>query len=303
MQELSRVYLYRMMLNELEEVTRNTWDSQGGISEIMSVLKTNIYMLEGIENQFVLERKIEFLEEEILKQQIAEKIEHFENENFSGFLNRPRRKIPNKNEYVMSFLDYLYQKEKHWDVDTLFLKLLDELHEYSEKRLKGIDKNVFSERFDSFFIYPRPETRVFLSYAYKDKLYSWVLYHYMKKNSVSLYVDWMHSDALGDGAKIKANLQKALSDSEQFLFLRTTNSELGKRDNKQIRSWCSWEFGNFYGPTSNGLVDRAGEKYYIQVYGSLNKKETRKKIAVPTIIDGLKRLSDVKQGRLVGYYG
>ena len=300
MQELSRVYLYEMVFNELEEITRDTWYYQGEISQIMRVLKANIYMLEGIENQFVLERENEFPEEEILKQQIAEKIEHFEDVDFRGFLDRPRRKIPNKNEYVMSFFDYLFQKEKHWDVVTLFLKLLDELHEYSEKRLKGIEKNVFSEICNIFFTYPKPETKVFLSYAYKDKLYSWVLYHYMRKNSVLLYVDWMHSNALGDGAEIKANLQKALSDSEQFLFLRTANSELGKSDTKQIRSWCSWEFGNFYGPTSKGLVNRAKEKYYIQVYTSLNKKEIRKRNAVPTIIDGLKRLSDVKQGRLVG---
>mgnify|MGYP003301738567 CR=1 FL=1 len=300
MQELSRVYLYGMVLNELEEVTRDKWYYQGEISEIMKVLKTNIYMLEGIENQFVLGRETELLEEEIVKQQIMEKIERFEDVDFREFLNRPRRKIPNKNEYVMSFFDYLYQKEKHWDVVTLFSKLLDELHEYSEKRLKGIEKNVFSEIFNIFFTYPAPETKVFLSYAYKDKLYSWVLYHYMRKKSVLLYVDWMHSDALGDGAEIKTNLQKALSDSEQFLFLRTSNSELGKSDTKQIRSWCSWEFGNFYGPTSKGLVDRAEEKYYIQVYSDLNKKRTRKKAAVPTIIDGLKRLSDIKQGRLVG---
>ena len=301
MQELSRVYLYGMVLNDLEEVTRDTWYYQGEISEIKKVLKTNIHMLEGIENQFVLGREIELLEEEILKQQIVGKIERFEDIDFKEFLDRPRRKSPNKNEYVMSFLDYLYQKEKHWDVVTLFLKLLDELHEYSEKRLKGIEKNVFAEIFSIFFTYPEPETQVFLSYAYKDKLYSWGLYHYMRKQSVLLYVDWMHSDALENGVEIKTNLQKALSDSEQFLFLRTSNSELGKKDTKQIRSWCSWEFGNFYGPVSNGLVERAEEKYYIQVYSNLKKKENRKKEAMPTIIDGLKRLYDVKQGRLVGY--
>ena len=300
MQELSRVYLYKMVLNELEEVTRDKWYYQGEISEIKKVLKTNIYILDGIENQFVLGSEIELLEEEILKQQIVDKLERFEEVDFREFLDRPRRKIPNKNEYVMSFLDYLYQKEKHWDAVTLFLKLLDELHEYSEKRFKGIEKNVFSEIFSIFFSYPEIETKVFLSYAYRDKLYSWVLYHYMRKKGVLLYVDWMHSDALEDGAEIKTNLQKALSDSKQFLFLRTSNSELGKKDTKQIRSWCSWEFGNFYGPATNGFMNRAEEKYYIQVYSDLNKKKTRKKNAVPTIIDGLKRLSGVQQGRLVG---
>lgn len=300
MQELSRVYLYRMVLDELEEVTRDRWYYQGEISEIKKVLETNIFILDGIEDQFLLGRELENLEEENLKEQIREKMERFDDVDFRDFLNRPRRKIPNKDEYVMSFWDYLYQKEKRWDVVTLFSKLLDELHEYSEKRLKIVEKNVFSEIFSIYFTYPESETKVFLSYAYKDKLYSWVLYHYMRKKGVLLYVDWMHSDALEDGADIKTNLQKALSDSEQFLFLRTSNSELGKSDNKQIRSWCSWEFGNFYGPTSNGTVDRAEEKYYIQVYSAMNKKKNRKKTVVPTIIDGLKRLSEVKQGRLVG---
>lgn len=300
MQELSRVYLYRMVLNELEEVTRDIWYYRGEIGAIKQVLETNIFMLEGIEDQFVLGRELENLEEETLKEQITEKIKLYENVEFRGFLERSQRKVPNKNERVMSFYDYLYQNEKHWDVVTLFSKWLDELHEYSERQLKGIDKTLFLEIFDTFFTYPEPKTRVFLSYAYKDKLYSLVLYHYMRKKNILLYVDWMHSEALNDGAIVKANLQKALSSSEQFLFLRTTNSELGKNDTKQIRSWCSWEFGNFYGPQLKGSVDRTQEKYYIQVYANLNKKVTRKKVAVPTIIDGLKRLSAIEQGRLVG---
>ena len=300
MQELSRVFLYKMVLNGLEEATRGDWYYIDEISKIKNVLKTNIHMLEGIENQFFLEKGIEIPEEEKLKQQIVRKIENSDDVDFKEFLDRPRRKIPNKKEYVMSFLDYLHQQEKSWDMVTLFSKLLDELYEYSDKRLKGIDKNVYLEIFNIYFTYPEPKTKVFLSYAYKDKLYSWVLYHYMRSNGILLYVDWMHSDALDDSAEIKSNLQRALSDSEQFLFLRTTNSELGKTDTKQIRSWCSWEFGNFYGPISNGLADRAQEKYYIQVYANMNKKETRKKTVAPTIIDGLKCLSDVKHGRLVG---
>ena len=74
MQELSRVYLYRMVLNELEEVTRDTWYYQGEIGAIKQVLETNIFMLEGIEDQFILGRELENLEEETLKEQITEKI-------------------------------------------------------------------------------------------------------------------------------------------------------------------------------------------------------------------------------------
>lgn len=296
MQELSRVNLYKMVLQELEEVTRETWYYQGEVSVIKRVLKTNIFMLDGIEDMFFIGRELENLEEEALKEQIADKISLNEDAEFRGFLERTHRKVPNKNERVMSFLNYLNQSEKHWDVVTLFSKWLDELYEYSERQLRGIEKSVFAGILDIFFTYPEPVTRVFLSYAYKDKLYSWVLYHYMRKKSIFLYVDWMHSDALDDGVLIKSNLQKALSSSQQFLFLRTTNSELGKNDTKQIRSWCSWEFGNYYGPE-----DRTKEKYYIQVYTGLNKKKkTGKKASAPTILDGLKRLSDVKHGRLVG---
>ena len=86
-----------------------------------------------------------------------------------------------------------------------------------------------------------------------------------------------------------------------WVFLRIANSELGKNDTKQIRSWCSWEFGNFYGPNLKGASSRVDEKYYIQVYANFEKKGKKKQPHAPSIIDGLKQLSSVKDGRLVGY--
>ena len=124
MQELSRVNLYKMVLQELEEVTRETWYYQGEVSVIKRVLKTNIFMLDGIEDMFFIGRELENLEEEALKEQIADKISLNEDAEFRGFLERTHRKVPNKNERVMSFLNYLNQSEKHWDVVTLFSHIM-----------------------------------------------------------------------------------------------------------------------------------------------------------------------------------
>jgi len=242
MQELSRVFLYRMILNQLEERTQNTWEYQNEISSIVEVLKTNIYMLNGIEDQFLLGRQIDYITEENLKRELQTKVENLQDENFRKFLMRQGRKVPNRNSFQLTFWEYLYQEEKHWDAITIFSKLLDELYEYSDKQIKKIDRRSFTDILEYLYVYPEIRTKVFLSYAYKDKLYSWALYHYMRANQVYLYIDWMHSEAKENGAKIKVSLQRALSDSEQFLFLRTANSELGKNDTKQIRSWCSWEF-------------------------------------------------------------
>lgn len=57
----------------------------------------------------------------------------------------------------------------------------------------------------------------------------------------------------------KEKLEEALKDSNQFLFLRTTNSELRIRGNNSIRQWCAWEIGNFY-------TKHKEEKYYTSFY-------------------------------------
>lgn len=49
-------------------------------------------------------------------------------------------------------------------------------------------------------------------------------------------------DGVNNNSSInKSNLESALADSDQLLFLRTTNSELRVRGNNSVRQWCAWE--------------------------------------------------------------
>ena len=64
----------------------------------------------------------------------------------------------------------------------------------------------------------------------------------------------------------KKQLDNELGRSNQFLFLRTINSELDYYGNSHIRQWCSWEIGNYY--TKN-----PSRKFYINFYGTTLKND------------------------------
>lgn len=302
MQDLSRVNLYRRLADELEKEMKDTWEYQVELQKIIKVLKTNIFILDGVERRFVIGHVNELSNNQNLKDFIRERIKNVDDSGFRQYLETNQRKRPNVEDKTLSFIEFLDKKE-NIDDSTLFIRLLDVLHNYSEQVVGKIEKEFYTNILERYFEYPLAKTKVFLSYAYKDKLYTWALYHYMRIRGIDLYVDWMHTEALSNGAQLKVSLQKALSDSKQFLFLRTSNSELGKPESKQIRSWCSWEFGNFYGPASMNAEERSNEKYYIQIYSNdVNNSSPRKtlKPSKPSIIDGLKRLSDINEGKLVG---
>lgn len=89
-----------------------------------------------------------------------------------------------------------------------------------------------------------PQT--FLSYAYVDKGLTLGLFFYFLINHGFLYVNWMWFGSSSSAAHIKAELEKELEKSSQFLFLRTMNSELNIRSGGMVRQWCAWEIGNFY---------------------------------------------------------
>ena len=72
--------------------------------------------------------------------------------------------------------------------------------------------------------------------------------------------------------------------SNQFLFLRTTNSELRIRgNNNSIRQWCAWEIGNFY-------TKHKEEKYYTSFY---DKTEPRN-----DILDTFRPMREVVLGEI-----
>lgn len=135
--------------------------------------------------------------------------------------------------------------------------------------------------------------KVFLSYAYIDKMYTLCLYFYMLSHNVNLYIDWLCSSGLKNGIEIKNNLSKELIKSNQFLFLRSPTSELRIRGNNDIRGWCSWEMGMFYHMNLNG----SSNKYYIDMYSNENDKKASNKSEQ---LDGLTRLTSVHLGKLHG---
>ena len=98
--------------------------------------------------------------------------------------------------------------------------------------------------------------QTFLSYAYYDKGLTQAMFVYFWMRSGFLYVNWMWDGVNSHSSMTKSKLESALADSDQFLFLRTTNSELRVRgNNNSVRQWCAWEIGNYY-------TKHKDEKYY-----------------------------------------
>lgn len=126
--------------------------------------------------------------------------------------------------------------------------------------------------------------QTFLSYAYYDKGLTQALFYYFWLRSGFLYVNWMWDGVNNHSSVTKKKLEDALADSNQFLFLRTTNSELRIRgNNNSIRQWCAWEIGNFY-------TKYKDEKYYTSFY---DKTEPRN-----DILDTFRPMKEVVLGEI-----
>lgn len=125
--------------------------------------------------------------------------------------------------------------------------------------------------------------RTFLSYAYVDKGLTQALFYYFWLRSGFLYVNWMWDGVNNHSSVTKEKLEDVLKDSNQFLFLRTTNSELRIRGNNSIRQWCAWEIGNFY-------TKHKEEKYYTSFY---DKTEPRN-----DILDTFRPMKEVVLGEI-----
>lgn len=134
---------------------------------------------------------------------------------------------------------------------------------------------------DGFFS-THKENQVFLSYAYDDQALSLALFIYFASHGIFLYVDWMQSGKNKTGKLTKTQLENALTNSNQFLFLRTATSELripGR--GYSVRQWCAWEIGNFYSKIPN-------EKYIISFYESGSRNNI--------FLDSFKIMKGIKDG-------
>ncbi len=135
-----------------------------------------------------------------------------------------------------------------------FRYLLKAIVDYQEKVIKA---NFIRLSDDESIRTVRKQT--FLSYAYYDMGLTQALFYYFWQRSGFLYVNWMWDGLNNHNSVTKEKLEEVLKDSNQFLLLRTTNSELWIRGNNSIRQWCAWEIGNFY-------TKHKEEKYYTSFY-------------------------------------
>ena len=127
------------------------------------------------------------------------------------------------------------------------------------------------------------KNQTFLSYAYYDKGLTQALFYYFWLRSGFLYVNWMWNGVNSNSSITKQILEDELNRSNQLLFLRTINSELGTTGNYNIRQWCSWEIGNFY-------TKHSDEKYYTNFYDTREEPND--------ILDTFKPMKEVVHGAI-----
>lgn len=240
MESLSRLQLYRTMLNS-SEYSHNQ----------RIAIEINIAILSGIEELFLSQDESPELKEvkdpailNILQYNIA----HVRRRELNDVeINRLLRKL---DKLVQAYSNK--KEDEAQNSRNLFNKIINELGTYNSKIL--LDGQVpLSDREKGKL------PQVFLSHAYDDKLYALALFEFFYDNRIYLYVDWMHHGKMKDGIELKKNLQKELDESGQLLFLRTINSELDIQGKHMLRSWCAWELGNFYRKKND-------EKYMINLY-------------------------------------
>lgn len=123
----------------------------------------------------------------------------------------------------------------------------------------------------------------FLSYAFHDKLISFLIFLEARSKKTVLFVDWMYSvdyttDKEYGTINLKNNLNYFLSESNKLLFLRSINSELNTavtirglfaENKKMVRQWCSWEIGNFY--RTSLKLDSEPKKYQYFLHKDLSE--------------------------------
>lgn len=291
MENISRIELYRYLASNSQSI---------GMSEKVKILlEINLVFLENLEGLFLKghEDRPEELEYKVYGDDFSSnyRVHSILRANIN---NVREMKIP-QDLKIEAFIEEIQQLiEKEQKEKVLFERMIKRLSRYNDKYIKDI-----SDFFDNRYIYPKQKdiyvesyidrikrhydkkayTKVFLSYAYTDKLYTGALYCYFLGRGIELYIDWMHNPYLKDGKVLKEKLRENLVQSEQFLFLRSVNSELHLGGSYYVRPWCAWELGNYY----EHIKD---EKYYISLYGTPPVNNMQ--------LDGLKMLKGICRGRL-----
>ena len=125
--------------------------------------------------------------------------------------------------------------------------------------------------------------KTFLSYAFDDKGLSFALYLYFFNHGGFLFVDWMWNGRITNSYLLKQIINNEIKTSNQFLFVRTTASELRVKGHSTIRQWCSWEIGNLYDVNKDN-------KFMIAFYDPNTNNQ---------ILETFKIMKDVEKGNII----
>lgn len=246
---ITRGYLYNLVVERFELI------------EKFLVVKQNVNI---IKNVFSDSARICNIVDELLRENIQ-----FELSTFDNFYKRIRSLITF--EGFREYLDSAIRKKTYDKLrgatndsyNAFIVYILKEIAKYHNKLIEHNFNKFWHTRNEVRNFNNRPQT--FLSYAYTDKGISLALYIYFLINGGFLYVNWMWSGT-NFASVTKQELDDELSNSNQFLFLRTLNSELNYYGSSHIRQWCSWEIGNYY--TKN-----KSQKFYLSFYGNTTNND------------------------------
>lgn len=229
-------------------------------------------------------------------------LDKFVNNNLSNFSMFERRSESDSRERLLKFLSVLVFDEKQWIINNkdsnklasnirrCILKILNAITEFQNDQIVDIDNLIEILQREFPVNEEHKRNQVFLSHAYKDKVYTLGLFLYFYDKDIYLYIDWMHQTQGLLTKKLKHNLITAINNSAQLLFLRTLNSELGLQGGRrQIREWCAWEIGTFDYKSNN----KRSEGFYIDRYRQNRQVKSRSQL-----IQDYQPLRAIKNGRL-----
>jgi hypothetical protein len=262
---LTRYELYKNAYRTINEVDNLFIKTE----EIKQLFYNSAVIIEGFEPRILEDREVTLSDFENL---LLRNMERIDNEQvFANAITESLRKLREEKKKELTYKDY-------------FRFLLKSVAEYQNKIInKAYHATVGYETLK------KNRKQTFLSYAYYDKGLSLALFYYFWNKLGFLYIDWMWKGPNKNGRVTKISLEKALEESEQLLFLRTTNSEMHVQgNNNSIRQWCSWEIGNFY-------TKKQSEKYYTSFYDTTPPRND--------LLDTFRPLENVENGYIRPYAG
>lgn len=199
-------------------------------------------------------------------------------EDFEGLLSFIKGELYVTHKYSNSFINiYTSLISIIVSIQNKELDILEEQEDYNNDTFRAKHLNYYS----SFYLSYKKEKNTFLSYAYLDKGLTIGLFIHFKENGGYLFVDWMHNKKKPD-SEIKRIINDAISNTEQFLFLRSPNSEIRNRKDGFIRPWCAYEIGHF------SALKNKNKMYYIST--------NNLKANISPILYGFKEMDYINDG-------